>query len=60
MTKSRKAQSSKRNRHTGHINAFKQHIMEHGQMFKNKGKIYFKKWIGSNNSSNSITIVRMK
>ena len=40
MGKSRKATSSKRNRHTGHINAFKQKCIEKGKRFIHRGTMY--------------------
>ena len=40
MGRSRKATSSKRNRHTGHINAFKQMCIEKGKRFIHQGKMY--------------------
>ncbi len=43
-----KKASSKRNRHTGHINAFKQSIINSGRKFKHRrdGHIYYRALVG--------------
>jgi hypothetical protein len=41
-----KKANSKRNRHTGHVNAFKAMVMQRGKKFTHEGKTYYRALVG--------------
>ena len=48
-----------RNRHTGHINAFKKAVMERGKIFTHRGKRYSKAAMGMTlGKVHGVTVVR--
>lgn len=54
-----KATVSKRNRHTGKINAFVRNILSNGTSFKDaRGTKYKRLWLGNYTKNNRYTIVR--
>ena len=51
-----KAKNSKRNRHTGHINAFKAMVIKRGKKINHNGKIYHRAFMGGFLNKDSLRI----
>ena len=53
--------ASKRNRHTGYINAFKQGIIDRGKKFSHSGHIYYRALVGGTHyKMGGYTIVKLR